>query len=539
MSRWSAALITALVLLPLLIWLGISSWALWQTGHFVWMWLLFPVFWGIALILTRRWRSRFFMMAAPETEISMHWTPRDREAWAVIEEMAKHVEKISPDQLVDMQFYVDTARSMALRIAHCYHPKAKDPLSSLTIPEILAATQLAVEDLAELTDRYTPGGHLLTVKHWRSLTKVPDWYRTLSELYWPISILFAPGSFVGRYAASRWVLTPLLEAMQTNLLAWFYVSFVHRVGLHVIEMNSGRLRGGAKRYRAAMEKLIAKDPAARPPGAEALAVAEASEKQGDGQPVVQEHAEVTIALAGQVKAGKSSLINALLGERKAKTDVLPETRDVARYQLEMPRTGDKLVLLDTAGYGVHAAPPRQIEETAIAFQQADLVLFVMDASSPAREPDSVFLKRVANWFEERPHLRPPPVVGVLTHIDMLRPVMEWSPPYDWRQPAGKKAQHIAEAVEYNREKLGEHFSAVVPVCTDVERGRIYGIEEWLLPAVSVLLGEARASALIRNLHTEIDRERVRRVFQQLRNIGQLLLTTKLLKQPDAPAPPSR
>ena len=36
--------------------------------------------------------------------------------------------------------------------------------------------------------------------------------------------------------------------LQSNLLMWFYVSFLHRLGFYLIEMNSGRLRGGAQNF---------------------------------------------------------------------------------------------------------------------------------------------------------------------------------------------------------------------------------------------------------------------------------------------------
>ena len=44
---------------------------------------------------------------------------------------------------------------------------------------------------------------------------------------------------------------------------------------------------------------------------------------------------VTIAVIGQVKAGKSSLVNCLLGEQRAAVDVLPLTQTVQRYDLRL------------------------------------------------------------------------------------------------------------------------------------------------------------------------------------------------------------
>ncbi|MFO0841240.1 MAG: GTPase [Gemmataceae bacterium] len=58
----------------------------------------------------------------------------------------------------------------------------------------------------------------------------------------------------------------------------------------------------------------------------------------------------SITILGQVKAGKSSLINALLGEQRARTGVVPTTDGVERYELLTPGVPTRLVLNDTVGY---------------------------------------------------------------------------------------------------------------------------------------------------------------------------------------------
>ncbi len=40
------------------------------------------------------------------------------------------------------------------------------------------------------------------------------------------------------------------------LLVWFYTAYVHRLGTYLIELNSGRLRIGAVRYRELMQSAI-------------------------------------------------------------------------------------------------------------------------------------------------------------------------------------------------------------------------------------------------------------------------------------------
>ena len=58
---------------------------------------------------------------------------------------------------------------------------------------------------------------------------------------------------------------------------------------------------------------------------------------------------MTVTVCGQVKQGKSSLINSLLGEQRARTDVLPATNEITRYELQPEGIPTRLVLLDTVG----------------------------------------------------------------------------------------------------------------------------------------------------------------------------------------------
>jgi predicted GTPase len=541
MSRWRSLVVVILLLFPLAVYVAVGGWALWQNGLLTWLWLPIPVCWGAAFLLLRWWKKHF---APPEThtESPLHWTPRDQAAWKLVEERSQSLAGVPPDDLTRVQFYVDTAMALSLEIARVYHPKANDPISQLTIPEILAALELAFEDLAGMVDEYVPAGHLLTVNHYRQLSKIPKWSKTLSKFYWPISTVLAPTTVIARYAASRFVVDPVAKDIQANVLAWFTMTFIQRVGYYAIELNSGRLAGGAKKFRETMRKLEAKEKASGGEG-EKRRQGEVAGRAGGVSPPVsgnepkpadaeeppdsEEPTVVTIALVGQTKAGKSSLENAILGQQEAKTDILPATSQVQRYRLDWEQTNDHLVLLDTVGFATEGATEKQLRETRQALKQSDLVLFVMNANSPAREPDREMLATLADWFEVRKELKPIPVLGVLTHIDLLSPVMEWSPPYDWQSGKRPKEISIREAVEYNRELFEATLAGVVPVCADVDRERVFGVEEFVLPAITTLLDNARACSVLRTLHEEMNQDRAQRVVKQFWNVGKTLVQAGL------------
>jgi predicted GTPase len=231
---------------------------------------------------------------------------------------------------------------------------------------------------------------------------------------------------------------------------------------------------------------------------------------------------VTIGVIGQVKAGKSSLVNAILGEQRARTHVLPETREITRYDLQLESAAASLQILDTVGYA-HTGPREdQMPASQKAAQESDILLLVLHARTAARQPDLIMLQSLRRWFDLRRDLKMPPVIAVLTHIDFLAPAMEWEPPYAWQNPQRFKEQQIADAVGAVREQLGLFLAAVVPVC--VAEGRVYGVQEWLIPTLVELLGEGRAVAMLRCLRAEIDAEKIRKVFKQLFAAGKEIAT---------------
>jgi hypothetical protein len=158
-----------------------------------------------------------------------------------------------------------------------------------------------------------------------------------------------------------------------------------------------------------------------------------------------------------------------------------------------------------------------------------LLVLVLHARNPAREPDLILLRALRAWFLSNPDLKMPPIVAVLTHIDLLSPAMEWSPPYNWRQPRRPKEQNMAQAVAAVQGQLGDFLTAVVPVCA--LPGKTLGVEEDFLPALAGLLDEVHAVAFLRCLRAEIDANKMRKVFYQLLQAGKEGLRLALESMP--------
>ena len=100
-----------------------------------------------------------------------------------------------------------------------------------------------------------------------------------------------------------------------------------------------------------------------------------------------------VAIVGRPNVGKSSLLNALLGEERAiTTDIPGTTRDTLEESLIIG--GVPLVILDTAGLRESADVVEQIgvERARRAAERADLILFVYDLAAPDWDADRALLE---------------------------------------------------------------------------------------------------------------------------------------------------
>lgn len=119
-----------------------------------------------------------------------------------------------------------------------------------------------------------------------------------------------------------------------------------------------------------------------------------------------------VTLAGPPNAGKSTLLNRILGEKLSICSPKPQT---TRHRIlgVCHRPGAQILFLDTPGV-FHARDRlnRTIVETAwAAVAEADVLLVVLDASRPAPEPERLLAGRLKTLDR--------PVVIALNKIDLL------------------------------------------------------------------------------------------------------------------------
>lgn len=154
------------------------------------------------------------------------------------------------------------------------------------------------------------------------------------------------------------------------------------------------------------------------------AVQASLEKSGDVQTAgrVKDLAErlaggatsVTVAFCGLFSAGKSSLLNALVGADELATGAVPTTADVA--QVTLPRTDGSVQLLDTPG--VDSTDESHQAATEAALHRADVIGLVMDYQHVEAEDNLVLARSFCDQGKR--------LVLIVNQIDKH---LEWEMPF--------------------------------------------------------------------------------------------------------------
>ena len=249
LKQWRVWVLAVLLIGPVLAYVAFGTIWLWERG---WLWfaaLLWIAAGTVFSILAARWTKNVHPIMPPlDWESPSTFSPRDREAWKIVEQESDTGETLAMEALVEPEIYIETGRRLLRRLAEFYHPNTTNPLDDVPLIELLTALELASEDLAGLS-RQIPGGDMITLSHWRRAVQISGYISRANDLYSMISPILNPLSGLARLGTRELLVKPAWKNMQQNVLRWFYQAYVNRLGVHLIELMSSRLAIGAERYR--------------------------------------------------------------------------------------------------------------------------------------------------------------------------------------------------------------------------------------------------------------------------------------------------
>jgi len=493
--RWLVAI--AVIVLPVITLLPLGLVWLWQQGRIL-EWLLVLACLGGAAWLTLVWLHRKHTVALadkPEVQPDPHWPDRNRAVWDKATAITGKL-TLADYPLDDPARLIELGRETITTVARHYHPGSKNAPLEIAIPYFLMIIELVSKDLRMLLDN-VPFSHMLTIHdlmRGRSLAsfaaKCYDVYRLGSLAINPVGAVLRELRDLSTHQALRY---PADE-----IKIWLLQSYVKKVAYYAIELYSGA--------------LILSDR----PTAEYITKYSRTDLE---RPALPAEEPLRMLVLGQVKAGKSGLINALFGELRAMTDVLPLTSGITPYVLERDEAG-RMIVLDSAGYAGPTADQGS-DEAEAELLRSDLILLVCSATNAARQADRQLLDNINALFLRRTDVIAPPLLVVLTHVDQLRPLREWDPPYNIAQPQRPKEQAIRAAMEATAEDLGIDASDVIAV--NLQPGQIYNIEEGVIPAILAKLDHAQRVKYLRCLRELKREDQWNRLREQAWKAGRILL----------------
>ena len=174
------------------------------------------------------------------------------------------------------------------------------------------------------------------------------------------------------------------------------------------------------------------------------------------------------------------------------------------------------LVIDSPGLSGDAQIPALLE----AADDCDMVLWVVSAARAARDVDARALAAIRAHFAAAPNRHRPPMLLVLTHIDQLRPFLEWDPPYDLSAGSNSKAGSIRAAMQAAGRDLGFAADEIVPVRADIAVAP-YNIDA-LWARVATEIDEAKLVQLDR-LRVGQQRVSLRELASQLGSAGRMVI----------------
>jgi uncharacterized protein len=445
------------VIIPVLILIGFGVYSLFRSGYMLYFTglLAFCALVGATAVwLIKKRTGNVVLDGVNETmvEPSTDWSDFDMKVW---EETNNYIQEAleADSQWTDMVLH---AKSTAIFVADKYHGHNSSKELAFSAIELLKMME-------EVSRRYR-----MTLKeHVPYIEKIN--LSTLKTIYghkgkiapfkkiWNAYRVYRVFSPYGLMAEARGlIIGKLFDGVSVELQVRLKKAFLQEVSSVSIDLYSGRFKFD--------EHTQADTP------------------EEDIQSMAPAPDPLRICMIGQISAGKSSIINAVLGNMKAEINRLPSTDRVTIYQCSFDAL-DTIHLVDLPGLdGNH----RNDESIMREVGKSDMVLWVVKANQSSRALDVSFFDKINSFYSDPANRsrKKPVFIGLLSHIDRLTPLSEWLPPYNLDSPENPKAKTIKAALDYNQGLLK--------------------IDEWVALSVSEERQHYNVDGLISKLQSKFD-----------------------------------
>jgi len=501
-TQWVIVLVT--IIAPFLILIPVGLLWLWEHTLLFW-WLGISISctaigWGWAYHL--RAKKVATLAHTPKVEPNPHWSDTGNAAWQKVETVAETI-TIEEYPFTQREKLVDLGKNILKMVADHYHPQSDNALLEIPLPYLLRIIELVSADLRTNFVAQVPGSHIITLNsivRGHQLTTLATKYY---DIYRVISLPFSPATSLLRELKDT-LSKKLFNAAAESIKLWLLQTYVKKVGYYAIELYSGNMVLDETAFESYLTQTAEQD------------------LQDDlSPPPLPALDPLKFLILGQVKAGKSSLVNALLHEPKAVVDVLPSTYLLTPYTLK--RAGlEQAILLDSVGYADTTESTQLCEQIETDILNSDFILLVCKANAAARQSDKQVLDTIHHLFQAHIDIAKPPILIVLTHIDQLRPPREWQPPYNIVNPDTTKAHSIRHAMEQVAHDLQISLTQIIPVNLK-SQSLYYNIEEGLIPTLLANLDEAKRIRYLRCMQAFKKADYWQQLWTQTCNAGTVML----------------
>lgn len=479
-ATWFFLLAAVLIGVPYIVVFAIGSAWMWRNG-WLWYWVLgtgVPTVLGLFLL---EWARRLVFppaveMPSPPTAAA----PAGQSAREAVQAMSRHWQTVNPplDQPEALEkFAVDAFWEVLETVARHYHPDADHPASQVPVARIAALVERVARDFRLAFVENVPWGNQVTPADILRWKKKGELAQRIGVYVWQLNrvrrFCMQPAAAVVQELHDHWGQNVASKSVD-RLKLWAIDYCITKAGDYAIQLYSGGFVLDDE-YRPRVSKQIREVPFEQEP--------------------------LQVLVVGQVKAGKSSVINALIGEMRAPVDALPSTDAVTMHECQ-PAGMPRMILRDTPGYGAVGDKAGPFAPLAEEIEECDLLVLVCTALSAAREIDRRLLRAVHESYRQNPKRAKPPVVYVMTHVDRLP-----------EASVGEAAQAVAE-------DFGTTADQIVGLCA--EWGRVSGMDR-LQSVIREIMPEAerlKCARCIRQIRREQDDDRIlRQLLHGLRLTG--------------------